>query len=77
MPELPDFGQFSFSLVAAAAAVAAIVLVQGAGVAESTPNPAVPSDANQDFIAQGAGNMAPAASTACRSGVPSARPRST
>jgi SulP family sulfate permease len=58
LPALPDFGQFSVSLVSAAAAVAAIILVQGAGVAESAPNDDGPSKPNQDFIAQGAGNVA-------------------
>src|SRR4051812_46531484 len=37
-PVLPDLSQLSFSLVAGALAVAAIVLVQAAGVRESTPN---------------------------------------
>lgn len=58
VPALPDLDQFSLSLVVSAAAVAAIVLVQGAGVAESAPNDDGPSDANQDFVAQGAGNLA-------------------
>ena len=57
LPALPDFGQFSLSLVTGAAAVAAIVLVQGAGVAESAPNADGPSNPNQDFVAQGAGNV--------------------
>jgi SulP family sulfate permease len=58
-PGLPDFGLMSFDLVFGALAVAAIVLVQGAGVAQSAPNKGggVP-DANQDFIAQGVGNLA-------------------
>lgn len=58
LPTFPDLGLLSFSLLTGAAAVAAIVLVQGAGVAESAPNPDGPSNANQDFIAQGAGNLA-------------------
>ena len=58
LPALPDFGEFSMSLLLGAAAVAAIVLVQGAGVAESAPNADGPSNANQDFIGQGAGNLA-------------------
>jgi sulfate permease, SulP family len=59
LPHLPDFRLFSFSLVTGALAVAAIVLVQGAGVAEAAPNPgeARPRP-NQDIIAQGAGNLA-------------------
>jgi sulfate permease, SulP family len=59
LPHLPDFGLFSFSLVTGALAVAAIVLVQGAGVAEAAPNSdGAPSDINRDIIAQGAGNLA-------------------
>ena len=59
LPHLPDFGLFSFSLVTGALAVAVIVLVQGAGVAEAAPNPdGTPSDANRDIIAQGAANLA-------------------
>jgi SulP family sulfate permease len=58
-PVLPDLGAVSFDLVTGALAVAVIVLVQGAGVAESAPNPGRrPSDANQDFIAQGIANVA-------------------
>jgi SulP family sulfate permease len=59
LPHLPDVRLFSFSLVTGALAVAAIVLVQGAGVAEAAPNPgdARPSP-DQDIIAQGAGNLA-------------------
>jgi SulP family sulfate permease len=45
-------------LLAGAAAIAAIILVQGAGVAESAPNPdGTPSSMNRDFIGQGAGNL--------------------
>jgi SulP family sulfate permease len=59
LPHLPTFGLFSFSLVTGALAVAAIVLVQGAGVAEAAPNEdGTPSDINGDIIAQGAGNLA-------------------
>jgi SulP family sulfate permease len=59
LPHLPDFRLFSFSLVTGALAVAAIVLVQGAGVAEAAPNEdGTASDANRDIIAQGAGNLA-------------------
>ena len=59
VPQLPDFGHFSFSLVTGALAVAAIVLVQGAGVAEAAPNSdGTPSDINRDIIAQGAANLA-------------------
>ena len=59
LPHLPDFGLFSFSLVTGALAVAAIVLVQGAGVAEAAPNEdGTASDPDRDIIAQGGGNLA-------------------
>ena len=59
LPQLPDFGLFSFSLVTGALAAAAIVLVQGAGVAEAAPNSdGAPSDINRDIIAQGTANLA-------------------
>jgi len=59
LPHLPDLRFFSFSLVTGALAVAAIILVQGAGVAEAAPNSdGAPSDTNRDIIAQGAGNLA-------------------
>ena len=38
LPHLPDLSRSSFDVVIGALAVAAIVLVQGAGVAESAPN---------------------------------------
>ena len=59
LPQLPALGDLSFSLVTGALAVAAIVLVQGSGVAESSPNlDGSRSDPNRDFIAQGAANVA-------------------
>jgi sulfate permease, SulP family len=59
LPQLPDLGAVSFEVFAGALAVAAIVLVQGTGVAESAPNRnGSRSDANRDFMAQGAGNVA-------------------
>ncbi|MDP9144563.1 MAG: SulP family inorganic anion transporter [Actinomycetota bacterium] len=59
LPVLPDLGLLTFDLAFAALAIAAIVLVQGAGVAESAPNrDGSTSNANGDFIAQGAGNIA-------------------
>lgn len=59
LPHLPDVRLLSFSLVTGALAIAAIVLVQGAGVAEAAPNSGdgQPSP-NQDIIAQGLGNLA-------------------
>jgi SulP family sulfate permease len=58
LPAWPEWSAFSFSLLAGALAVAAIVLVQGVGVAESAPNEdGSRSDANRDFVAQGIGNL--------------------
>ena len=42
-PQLPDFGALSVNVIVGALAVAAIVLVQGAGVSESAPTPTVRS----------------------------------
>ena len=57
-PFLPHLGDLSLSLVSGALAVAALVLIQGAGVAESVPNRDGPrADTNQDFVAQGFGNL--------------------
>jgi sulfate permease, SulP family len=59
LPQLPDVKLLSFSMVTGALAIAAIVIVQGAGVAEAVPNPGnARSDPNQDIIAQGVGNLA-------------------
>ncbi|MFI5694729.1 SulP family inorganic anion transporter [Kribbella sp. NPDC051586] len=59
LPHLPGLSQLSFPLVTGALAVAAIVLVQGSGVAEAAPNrDGTVSNSNQDFIAQGVGNLA-------------------
>jgi sulfate permease, SulP family len=59
-PHLPQLSLLSsLDLIAGAAAVAVIVLVQGTGVAEAAPNPdGSPSDPNRDFIGQGIGNIA-------------------
>jgi sulfate permease, SulP family len=58
MPTLPHLADFSLSLLAGAVAVAALVLVQGAGVSEGAPNPdRSRSDPNRDFLAQGIGNL--------------------
>jgi SulP family sulfate permease len=58
-PGVPDPSTFSLSLVIGAASVAAIVLVQGAGVAEALPNPdGSRSETRRDFTAQGVGNLA-------------------
>jgi SulP family sulfate permease len=59
LPVLPELNQINFNVIVGAMAVAAIVLVQGSGVAESAPNrDGSRSNANQDFIAQGVGNIA-------------------
>ena len=58
LPRLPDFGLVSFSLVTGALAVAAIVFVQGAGVAEAAPNEDGQPRPDTDIVAQGAGNLA-------------------
>ncbi len=59
-PHLPQLSLLSsLDLIAGAAAVAVIVLVQGTGVAEAAPNPdGAQSDPNRDFIGQGIGNVA-------------------
>lgn len=58
-PALPDLSLVSASLVVNACAIAVIILVQGAGVSESAPNAdGRPSNMNQDFLAQGLGNLA-------------------
>src|ERR1700730_7911842 len=59
IPRLPDFHYLSFSLITGAFAIAAIVLVQGAGVAEAAPNTdGSRPNPNHDIIAQGVGNLA-------------------
>ena len=59
VPALPDLGLLSLELIVGAVAVAAIVLVQGVGVAESVPNPGGrPAEVNRDFMAQGFANLA-------------------
>jgi SulP family sulfate permease len=61
LPAIPKVGLISFDLVVGALAVAAVVLVQGAGVAESAPNrDGSLSEPNRDFLGQGAGNLASA-----------------
>ena len=58
-PFLPSLSDFTPSVISGALAVALIVLVQGAGVSQSVPNPdGSRSSASRDFIAQGAGNVA-------------------
>ena len=58
MPALPHLRYLTIDLLTGALAVAALVLVQGAGVSESAPNPnGEPTAPNRDFIAQGIGNV--------------------
>jgi SulP family sulfate permease len=58
LPALPHLADFSISLLSGAFAVAALVLVQGAGVSEAAPNPdRTRPNPNQDFLAQGVGNL--------------------
>jgi SulP family sulfate permease len=57
-PYLPHLSDLSVSLVSGSLSVAALVLIQGAGVAESAPNPdGTRSETNRDFLAQGVGNL--------------------
>jgi len=59
LPRIPDLGVLSPGLVGGAAAVADLVLVQGAGVAEAVPNSnGARSSARRDFTAQGVANLA-------------------
>lgn len=59
LPGIPAASAFDLSLVGGALAVAALVLVQGAGVAEAVPNPGGPrTSVRRDFSAQGLANLA-------------------
>jgi SulP family sulfate permease len=58
LPGLPQLSELSLDLVSGSCAVAALVLIQGAGVSESAPNPdGSRSEPNRDFLAQGIGNV--------------------
>jgi SulP family sulfate permease len=58
-PIWPAFSEISLDLVTGALAVAAVVLVQGAGVSQNVPNPdGSRSSASRDFIAEGVANVA-------------------
>jgi SulP family sulfate permease len=58
-PFLPSLVDITSSTVSGAMAVAAIILVQGAGVSQSVPNPdGSRRSMSRDFIAQGVGNLA-------------------
>jgi sulfate permease, SulP family len=59
VPHLPLFSAFSFEVMTGALAVAVIILVQGAGVSQSVPNPdGSRRSMSRDFIAQGMANAA-------------------
>ena len=58
-PHLPSFSDISFDVLTGALAVAVVILVQGAGVSQSVPNPdGSRRSMSRDFIAQGAANVA-------------------
>lgn len=58
-------------LVTAALAIAVIILVQGAGVSQTVPNPdGSRSSASGDFVAQGVANLASGLFRGCRSAAP-------
>ena len=58
-PHIPALAALSPSVISAAMAVAAIIVVQGAGVAEAAPNPdGTRSSSGRDFRAQGVANLA-------------------
>jgi SulP family sulfate permease len=75
-PHVPHLSLLSsLDLLAGAAAVALIVLVQGTGVAEAAPNPVGSlSNPNRDFIAQGIGNLASGVFRVSPSAAPWGRP---
>jgi sulfate permease, SulP family len=58
IPGLPELSLLSPSLLTGAMAVAAIVLVQGAAVAEMAPDPGRRPQLDRDFVAHGAANVA-------------------
>ena len=61
LPSLPDFSGMSIGVVTGGIAVGAIIMIQGAGVSQSVPNPdGTPVSTSRDFIAQGVGNAASA-----------------
>jgi SulP family sulfate permease len=57
-PVLPSLFDVTFDVVTGALAIAAIILVQGAGVSQSVPNPdGSRRSMSRDFMAQGAANI--------------------
>lgn len=56
-PSLPEVG-YLLSIITGALSLAIIILVQGAGVSQSVPNPdGTRTDMSRDFVAQGAANV--------------------
>jgi SulP family sulfate permease len=59
LPVLPSLSSLNLDVITGALAVALVVLVQGAGVSQSVPNPdGSRRSTSRDFIAQGAANVA-------------------
>jgi SulP family sulfate permease len=59
LPHLPSLAALNLDVLTGALAVAANILVQGAGVSQSVPNPdGTRTSASRDFIGQGAANLA-------------------
>lgn len=59
MPVLPALSSISFDVITGALAVAVVILVQGAGVSQSVPNPdGSRRSTSRDFVAQGVANAA-------------------
>ena len=59
LPAMPSLNLLTLPLISGAMAVAAVILVQGAGVAESfPPGGGRPTRPSRDFIAQGVANVA-------------------
>lgn len=58
-PTLPHLSDLNLAVITGALAIAALVLIQGAGVSEAAPNTdGSRPDPDQDFVAQGVGNVA-------------------
>lgn len=59
IPQLPDLSLLDVDMITGAFAIAALVLIQGAGVAEAVPNPdGSRSSTRRDFASQGFANVA-------------------
>jgi SulP family sulfate permease len=56
---VPPFSSINIDIITGAMAVAIIILIQGAGVSQNVPNKnGAGTSTSQDFVAQGAGNIA-------------------